>query len=160
MSDSRCDKAQSEESPLGCAQLRQAVDAAGIGLWRRDGHARQVTLDARSCELHGLEYTGDTQRSWSELLERVHPEDHPLLLAAWDQASEGGFRDLEYRCVSPDGEIRWVSCSGSYMQDVASKEPSVFGLCMDVTHNTMLVSSDVVDQVAAFLNRGEFLKDL
>jgi pimeloyl-ACP methyl ester carboxylesterase len=32
-------------------------------------------------------------------------------------------------------------------------------LRMDVTHNTMLVSSDVVDQVAAFLNRGEFLRD-
>lgn len=32
-------------------------------------------------------------------------------------------------------------------------------LCMDVSHKSMLVSGDVVDQAAAFLKRGEFLRE-
>lgn len=32
-------------------------------------------------------------------------------------------------------------------------------ICMPVSHKTMLVSADVADQVAAFLKRGEFLRD-
>ena len=32
-------------------------------------------------------------------------------------------------------------------------------ICMKVSHKSMLVSSDVVDQAAAFLKRGEFLRD-
>lgn len=32
-------------------------------------------------------------------------------------------------------------------------------ICMKVSHKGMLVSSDVVDQAAAFLKRGEFLRD-
>jgi len=32
-------------------------------------------------------------------------------------------------------------------------------ICMDVSHKSMLVSAGVVDQAAAFLKRGEFLRD-
>ena len=32
-------------------------------------------------------------------------------------------------------------------------------ICMPVSHKTMLVSADVVDQIAAFFKRGEFLRD-
>ena len=32
-------------------------------------------------------------------------------------------------------------------------------ICLDVSHKSMLVSGDVVDQAAAFLKRGEFLRD-
>lgn len=32
-------------------------------------------------------------------------------------------------------------------------------ICMPVSHKTMLVSADVTDQIAAFLKRGEFLRD-
>jgi len=32
-------------------------------------------------------------------------------------------------------------------------------ICMPVSHKTMLISADVVDQIAAFLKRGEFLRD-
>ncbi len=33
-------------------------------------------------------------------------------------------------------------------------------ICMDVSHKSMLVSAAVVDQAAAFLKRGEFLRDV
>ena len=33
-------------------------------------------------------------------------------------------------------------------------------ICLEVSHKSMLVSPDVVDQAAAFLKRGEFLRDL
>ena len=33
-------------------------------------------------------------------------------------------------------------------------------ICLEVSHKSMLVSTDVVDQAAAFLKRGEFLRDL
>jgi nitrogen-specific signal transduction histidine kinase/CheY-like chemotaxis protein len=109
------------------------VDAAGIGLWRWEGAERRVVLDARSAALHGFEYSGNSHRDWSSFLERVHPEDHEELLTAWNEASQGDFRNLEYRCVLSNGEIRWLSCSGSFMQDVDTREPTVFGTCFDVS---------------------------
>ena len=33
-------------------------------------------------------------------------------------------------------------------------------ICMPVSHSNMILSSDVADQVAAFLKRGEFLRDI
>jgi pimeloyl-ACP methyl ester carboxylesterase len=66
--------------------------------------------------------------------------------------------------TSPYGFGRLVTTfDGENDGTVAVSETRLDGakdhLCMDVSHKSMLVSSAVVDQAAAFLKRGEFLRD-
>jgi hypothetical protein len=66
--------------------------------------------------------------------------------------------------TSPYGLGRLVTTfDGENDGTVAVSETRLEGakdhLCMDVSHKSMLVSSAVVDQAAAFLKRGEFLRD-
>jgi len=66
--------------------------------------------------------------------------------------------------TSPYGFGRLVTTfDGENDGSVAVSETRLEGardhICMDVSHKSMLVSSSVVDQAAAFLKRGEFLRD-
>jgi len=66
--------------------------------------------------------------------------------------------------TSPYGAGRLVTkFDGENDGSVAVSETQLDGardhICMNVSHKSMLVSSDVVDQAAAFLKRGEFLRD-
>ena len=66
--------------------------------------------------------------------------------------------------TSPYGFGRLVTkFDGENDGTVAVTETQLAGakdhICMDVSHKSMLVSSAVVDQAAAFLKRGEFLRD-
>ena len=66
--------------------------------------------------------------------------------------------------TSPYGFGRLVTkFDGDNDGSVAVSETQLDGardhICMNVSHKSMLVSRDVVDQAAAFLKRGEFLRD-
>jgi len=66
--------------------------------------------------------------------------------------------------TTPIGVGRLVtSFDGDNDGTIAVSETRLAGakdhLCMEVSHKSMLISSDVVDQTAAFLKRGEFLRD-
>ena len=41
------------------------------------------------------------------LFAAIHPDDRPLVEAAWPSQADGGY-DVEYRVVRPDGGVRWV----------------------------------------------------
>jgi pimeloyl-ACP methyl ester carboxylesterase len=66
--------------------------------------------------------------------------------------------------TSPYGFGRLITTfDGENDGSVAVSETRLEGakdhICLDVSHKSMLVSSEVVDQAAAFLKRGEFLRD-
>ena len=66
--------------------------------------------------------------------------------------------------TSPYGFGRLVTTfDGDNDGSVAVSETQLVGakdhICLDVSHKSMLVSAAVVDQAAAFLKRGEFLRD-
>jgi len=66
--------------------------------------------------------------------------------------------------TSPYGFGRLITTfDGENDGSVAVSETRLAGakdhICLDVSHKSMLVSSDVVDQAAAFFKRGEFLRE-
>jgi len=66
--------------------------------------------------------------------------------------------------ISPYGFGRLITTfDGDNDGSVAVSETRLDGakdhICLDVSHKSMLISSDVVDQAAAFLKRGEFLRE-
>ena len=66
--------------------------------------------------------------------------------------------------TSPYGFGRLITTfDGDNDGSVAVSETQLDGakdhICLDVSHKSMLISAEVVDQAAAFLKRGEFLRD-
>lgn len=94
-------------------RLRQALDAAGLGLWEWDPVAQIVRLDARCARL-----TGDLpQRSYWTLKawrDRVHPMDRTRVCAHMEACVAG--TDMAYDCAyryrHHDGYWVWVQDRG------------------------------------------------
>ena len=129
---------------LGIRGRRAIVCASSRGLGRAcaEALAREgvhLTLNAR--EVGALEAAADAMRSAHHVevgsIAGTLPYGVGRLLTTFEGDNDGTVAVSETRL------------------DVAKDH-----LCMNVTHNTMLVSSNVADQVAAFLKRGEFLRDL
>ncbi|QFR33795.1 bifunctional diguanylate cyclase/phosphodiesterase [Ancylobacter sp. TS-1] len=72
------------------------------------------------------------------LLELVHPEDRPILLAAIAKAAEGGTEPLdnEYRIIRPDGQVRWLRVRSQLTHRdrlTQDKEMVAEGIAFDIT---------------------------
>ena len=48
----------------------------------------------------------------------IHADDQARMLTFWDELFQGvGFRDEEYRLITKDGRVKWVSASWSTVLD-------------------------------------------
>lgn len=113
-------------------KLRLAVDAAELVYWEwdRDGdrlHWGRNPLPAALTE------QGHSAR-WSEYRELVHPEDRERYLAtiaaAWENA---GTCASEYRMVSRDGRVVWISSHAKILCDASGRGTRMIGVSQDVT---------------------------
>lgn len=66
-----------------------------------------------------------------DFLEGVHPEDRDEVVQAMEvDLSDGGYLDLQYRALRPDGEVRWLHTRSFPVED----QPAMrVGLTSDVT---------------------------
>ena len=92
-----------------------------------------------------LEWTGDAlewlfgpsaregSKSWTDLLERVHPEDHETAAAALERTVAGEGAHLEFRVVTDGGTIRWVGAHAVLVQATASSPDRLAGVWVDIT---------------------------
>jgi diguanylate cyclase (GGDEF)-like protein/PAS domain S-box-containing protein len=67
---------------------------------------------------------------WSDL---IHPEDRARVLAAWDGATGGEPFEVEYRIVTPQGDIRSIQTRGRCATDADGKVVRIDGMARDVT---------------------------
>jgi PAS domain S-box-containing protein len=75
-----------------------------------------VQWDARCCQLLGVERSAppDLHRC----IDLIHPEDRPLVLAAFARAADpagDGLYAVEQRTLLPDGSVRWVFARGQML---------------------------------------------
>src|ERR687896_537009 len=90
--------------------LQRALDVLGDTAtiaWEADPVSRRFTSVSRSAE----DVTGFPPGAWtgdeSEILERIHPDDRPHVVATWTRAGEGDRFDVEYRFATKEGrEVR------------------------------------------------------
>ncbi|HTP30902.1 MAG TPA: PAS domain S-box protein [Candidatus Acidoferrales bacterium] len=68
----------------------------------------------------------------------VHPDDRERMLAKWEPLFEGGsFHEEEYRLVTRDGRIKWVSASWGPIYDDGGRQVGVQGHEHEVTERHM-----------------------
>jgi len=88
--------------------VQRALAAAGMATWEWDADRRALDCSETFGPLFGLPH-GAAFATFRELLERTHPDDRDLLLQARNILYRGGrVREVQWRVLLPDGEVRWV----------------------------------------------------
>jgi PAS domain S-box-containing protein len=117
-------------------RLRLAVESAQVGIWDLDPISGQLDASPRCKAIFGLPL--DTTMTYDAFLGTVHPEDrrrtHELVQLAL--AQPGRLYDVEYRCIWPDGAMRWIAARGeAHLGEVGGTRRAVHmsGTVLDIT---------------------------
>ena len=114
-------------------RLKQALEAARLGIWEWNIQTGEITWSDTLEPLHGLA-RGTFARTFEAYNELVHPEDRALLdTALKSTVEEGADYDLEFRIVWPDKSVHWIEGKGRAFHDEAGKPLRMLGLAMDIT---------------------------
>jgi PAS domain S-box-containing protein len=96
-------------------RLKFALYAGGMGSWDLDVATRAYEASDLCKSNYGRR--PDEAFGFADLIETIHPEDRPRVLAAIESAiREGADYDVEYRVVHPSGELRWLHARGRAAQ--------------------------------------------
>jgi PAS domain S-box-containing protein len=122
-----------ESSPDRAQRLRQAVEAAQLGIWEWDARADRAEGDAHCQRLSGQAPAGTLET----FLQAVHPEDREALRRATAQAvTGGGPYHARFRVVRPDGSVRWLTARGQAYRDEQGSPAGLLGVVQDITERT------------------------
>jgi PAS domain S-box-containing protein len=117
-------------------RLALAVEAAGLGLFHAAPYGRMV-WSPRCCEIFGVP-EGEIP-DFEEFLQLVHPEDREQVRGdadRWlDPRGDGRYQG-QYRCIRPDGTVRWIAASGRVRfadVDGVRRPVQLVGAVFDVT---------------------------
>jgi two-component system cell cycle sensor histidine kinase/response regulator CckA len=114
-------------------QLRVALQAARMATWRWDLQSDARVWDAEF-PLSWNAPEGSTDGHPRAFLDQVHPDDRSRISEAVRAAVEGAgeYRE-EYRVVSPDGSVHWLTDQGEVIRDDNGRPLYMAGACVDVT---------------------------
>jgi len=92
-------------------RLKFALDSGRMGSWDLD----VVTRAYEASDLCKANYGRRPEQSFtfSDLIDTVHPQDRPRIIAAIESAiRDGTDYDVEYRVIQPSGDLRWLHARG------------------------------------------------
>lgn len=112
-------------------RLKLAADSAGAGLWSLDVATGRIWATDRAIELYGL-VPGELI-DLEAFLTIVHPDDRDQIVRIID-ATVRDKQDFhtEYRVCLPEGVIRWMAVSGSYIRSPQGLA-GLTGVSIDIT---------------------------
>jgi signal transduction histidine kinase len=115
-------------------RLNFSLQAAGIGTWNFDLGNSRMLLDDLGKKLFCVE--GDETLPLEHTLRNVHPDDvrevYNAFLGVLLEESDGHC-DTRFRVITPDGEIRWLQCTGKAVYDVLKTIQRYAGIVRDIT---------------------------
>jgi PAS domain S-box-containing protein len=114
--------AEDLEQPL----LQAALTAGAAAAWRTDLQTRQRWWSPEMFRVHGLSGGKDVPADYMDL---VHPDDRPVVEAAFRESVEQGSHRVQYRVRWPDGSVHWLEAVGRTVRDEAGLPLSISGVC-------------------------------
>jgi PAS domain S-box-containing protein len=128
------------------ALLHQSLQASEIKYRRLVEEIPEVVYEAAAGPLGQISYvspgietlTGYSVEEWStepSLWDRsLYPEDRERILAEFEWLwRHGGERQMEYRLVTKDGQLRWVTDRAKGLRDEHGQALSIEGILIDIT---------------------------
>ncbi len=127
------------ELEASTVQLREAAErlglaseAAGFGTYDYHPAAGQVYWSPNLRRMAGI--AGDEPLALESVIAVVHPDHRDLIRQHIDSyVPEEGRREVEFKIVCPDGEIRWFLDRGQAIPGTKGPGPRVMGTILDIT---------------------------
>jgi PAS domain S-box-containing protein len=111
-------------------RLSLALDSAEAGTWSLDYGTGVFWLSARARRILG--FAPEDFVSLDTLRTRVPADDWSLGLSAIDAAAKSGdLMSVEYRLVSPEGEVRFISNRGRFHYSESGEPEQLMGVTID-----------------------------
>ncbi len=112
-------------------RFRSLAASAPVGVFQTDPSGGCIYINDRWQETTGLDLAAALGEGWSAM---IHPDDRPVVLAAWQQAVTGGAEySGRFRINIPDGAQRWVDARSVALVDPAGCITGFVGTTTDVT---------------------------
>jgi two-component system, LuxR family, sensor kinase FixL len=130
------DERRSKEALLDSeARMSLAAESAQLALWDWDVTNDRVWMTDEGRKFLGFEPGELIHFSKLASLDgRVHPDDRVARATAIQRALETrGSYEAEYRLISPDGSVRWISSRGHPKPVAKTALPRLLGVSMDIT---------------------------
>ncbi len=110
-----------------------AAAVARIGIWDIDLVSRHVIWDRRMYEIYGHDPAADTS-AYALWEQSVHPDDMQKVRDAIIQAARDAVEmNVEFRIITPEGELRYLEASGVAQYDTDNRPVRMAGINRDVT---------------------------
>jgi PAS domain S-box-containing protein len=115
-------------------RLAEAQRVAGLGSFEFDVATGSMWWSSQLYDIYGLDADG-FDPTLDKVLELIHPEDRPAVIAAHSAVLAGASHEheLELRIVRPDGETRDVQTHARPMHDDHGTIVRMIGTTQDVT---------------------------
>lgn len=112
--------------------LRLAVEAAALGVWRWDFGAGQLEASPRFREIFGL--PRDEPVTLERLRKLFHPEDRENIESVMARClAERASVRVEHRVIRADGSVCWVAVTVGAFPDGEGGSPRLHGIVRDIT---------------------------
>lgn len=114
-------------------RLRRSQLYANIGTWDWNIRTGELICSERIAALFG-EPDSELGRSNKSFFKNVHPDDRQQLIDAIDACVQQGAEfNIEFRCLWPDGTVRWLLERGDVTRDAEGKPLNMLGVVQDIT---------------------------
>jgi PAS domain S-box-containing protein len=114
------------------ARLSLSQDVGKIGIWDFDLRTGALWWSSSFYDLAGLDR--DQPPSVKAMIDRIHPDDRPRAIAAFEAARDGRDRlDLEFRYNRDDGATVWMAGRAELFRDAKGRPVRLLGVNFDVT---------------------------
>ena len=140
--------------------LAEAQTVGRIGSWSRDATTGDIECSDETCHLFGL--PDGAMKGTTDLLARIHEDDHGLLRTLWNDAVHGRPATQITR-LRVGNRLRWVELRARANFDWSGRATHVVGTAQDITdlHTTQLmleVQTSLARLLAAGHTREEVLQ--
>ncbi len=122
------------------AQLRlsRSQHYAKIGTWEWNIQTGELICSEGIDLLFGYP-DSNQEHSYTSYFNNVHPDDRQPLLDAIDVCvQEGAEFNIEFRCVFPDGTVRWLLEHGDVVRDEHGTPLNMLGVVQDITNRKLV----------------------
>ena len=119
-------------------RLRRSQQYANIGTWDWDIKTGKLICSERVGALFGYRNMG-AEQSYQQFFLGVHPEDRQRVSNAINACLQDHVDfNIEFRCVWPNGMVRWLQERGDVVRDADGKPLNMLGVVQDITERKLI----------------------
>ncbi len=112
--------------------FRPLAENINLMFWMRAPESDEMLYVSPAYEKIWGRTRGSLYRAPQSFIEAVHPDDRKRVVESMAAHKSGGF-DEEYRIVTPDGSVRWVSARTFPIREQSGEITRIAGVAQDIT---------------------------